>query len=83
MTEKQKFYGLFIIMVLLILTLGTCMMGCRAIVLHPPADHIHFVPEGIILPTVEGDITTDTPGIWISEWYFEEIFDAHIERITQ
>ena len=48
--------------------------GCTQVTITP--DDIYFVPEGVKVMTTEGEITTETDMVLMSEFLFEEIWEG-------
>jgi hypothetical protein len=57
----------------------TLVFGCQQTTLRPLHDHIYFVPKGVEIQTTNyGTVTTKHEGIWMSEFYLNEMWSAEL-----
>ncbi len=55
-------------------------IGCTKIVVKPMEGDLFFVKKNTVIETVnKGSVTTDKPGIWMSEMYFNELWETFKE----
>lgn len=65
----------------LIILLFCLAAGCQSHI-KSIKNHVYFVPAGAEFQTVNyGMIKTESSGIWMSDFYFNEYFEAELENI--